>query len=157
MLVEIARDYLENETRQFRVIGGFLSPVHDDYGKKELLPSEHRVKMCELAVQSSNWIDVSKWEVNQASWVRSLFVLREHKRTLCEEGLENVKVFLLIGADVLESFIIPGIWIPEQLHEILSDFGVVCIERKGTKDLEKLIYEHSLLLQHKVSKQPKRD
>lgn len=32
--LEIARNYLERETRQFEVLGGFISPVHDEYQKE---------------------------------------------------------------------------------------------------------------------------
>ena len=36
---------------------------------------------------------------------------------------------LLCGADMLESFIKPGIWFPEHVEEILGQHGVVCIAR----------------------------
>ena len=40
------------------------------------------------------------------------------------------RVMLLCGADVLESFLAPGIWRPDHLHDILSeDHGVVCVAR----------------------------
>ena len=38
---------------------------------------------------------------------------------------------LLCGADMLESFIKPGIWFPEHVEEILGKHGVVCIARWG--------------------------
>lgn len=36
---------------------------------------------------------------------------------------------LLCGADMLESFIKPGVWFPEHVEEILGKHGVVCIAR----------------------------
>ena len=36
---------------------------------------------------------------------------------------------LVCGADVLESFIKPGVWVEEQVRQILRDHGVVCIAR----------------------------
>lgn len=36
---------------------------------------------------------------------------------------------LVCGADVLESFIKPGVWVEEQVRRILRDHGVVCIAR----------------------------
>ncbi|RLW05920.1 hypothetical protein DV515_00005030 [Chloebia gouldiae] len=50
-----ARDYL-HKTGRFIVIGGIVSPVHDSYGKTGLVSSRHRLTMCQLAVQSSDWI-----------------------------------------------------------------------------------------------------
>ena len=40
------------------------------------------------------------------------------------------RVMLLCGADVLESFLAPGVWRPDHLRDILSDeHGVVCVAR----------------------------
>lgn len=36
---------------------------------------------------------------------------------------------LVCGADVLESFIKPGVWVEDQVRCILRDHGVVCIAR----------------------------
>ena len=36
---------------------------------------------------------------------------------------------LVCGADVLESFIRPGVWVEDQVRRILVDHGVVCIAR----------------------------
>lgn len=36
---------------------------------------------------------------------------------------------LVCGADVLESFIKPGVWVEEQVKRILGNHGVVCIAR----------------------------
>uniref|UniRef100_A0A673GN39 Nicotinamide/nicotinic acid mononucleotide adenylyltransferase 2 n=1 Tax=Sinocyclocheilus rhinocerous TaxID=307959 RepID=A0A673GN39_9TELE len=54
-MFEKARDYL-HKTGRFIVIGGIISPVHDSYGKPGLVSSRHRLTMCQLAVQSSDWI-----------------------------------------------------------------------------------------------------
>ena len=44
-------------------------------------------------------------------------------------GKATVRTMLVTGADVLESFIKPGVWIEEQVREILGAHGVVCISR----------------------------
>lgn len=36
---------------------------------------------------------------------------------------------LLCGSDLVESFLQPGVWKPDQLRAILEDHGVVCITR----------------------------
>uniref|UniRef100_A0A8C9P6N2 Nicotinamide/nicotinic acid mononucleotide adenylyltransferase 2 n=1 Tax=Spermophilus dauricus TaxID=99837 RepID=A0A8C9P6N2_SPEDA len=58
-MFERARDYL-HKTGRFIVIGGIVSPVHDSYGKQGLVSSRHRLIMCQLAVQNSDWIS-SLW------------------------------------------------------------------------------------------------
>ncbi|CAB0017332.1 unnamed protein product, partial [Nesidiocoris tenuis] len=75
---ELARDHL-NRLGRYQVIGGIVSPVHDDYGKKELISSTHRVSLLRLALQDSDWIFLSDWEVNQKSWVRTRLVLQHHQ------------------------------------------------------------------------------
>lgn len=43
------------------VLGAYLSPVHDAYNKTALLPSEHRVSMCEYAAEGSGKILFYDW------------------------------------------------------------------------------------------------
>ena len=42
-----------------------------------------------------------------------------------------VRAMLLCGSDVLESFVKPGVWVPEQVEEILVKHGVVAIARSA--------------------------
>lgn len=58
------------------VVGGLISPVHDSYGKKELVSSTHRLAMVKLALQSSDWIKVSDWECQQETWSRTRAILQ---------------------------------------------------------------------------------
>jgi len=45
-------------------------------------------------------------------------------------GYAPPRVMLLCGADMVESFLAPGVWRPEHLRAILGDdHGVVCIAR----------------------------
>lgn len=57
---------------------------------------------------------------------------------------------LLCGADLLESFSKPGVWIESQLREIFAKHGVVCISRAGS-DARRHIEESDLLFVHRVS------
>lgn len=61
------------------VVGGIVSPVHDAYGKKELVSATHRIAMLKLALQSSDWIKVSDYETRQESWVRTRVSLEHHQ------------------------------------------------------------------------------
>ncbi|MBA0708523.1 hypothetical protein Golax_023631 [Gossypium laxum] len=51
---------------------------------------------------------------------------------------------LVCGSDLVQSFSIPGFWIPEQVRSICKDYGVVCIRREG-QDLEKIINNDEIL------------
>ncbi|KAI8024963.1 Uridine nucleosidase 1 [Camellia lanceoleosa] len=55
---------------------------------------------------------------------------------------------LVCGSDLLESFSIPGAWIPEQVRTICRDFGVVCIHRER-QDIEKVISNDDILNEYK--------
>ncbi|XP_030078002.1 nicotinamide/nicotinic acid mononucleotide adenylyltransferase 1 [Microcaecilia unicolor] len=56
----------------------------------------------------------------------------------------------LCGADLLESFDVPNLWKKEDVAEILSDYGLVCISRAGS-DAQKFIYESDVLWQFRKS------
>lgn len=56
-----------------------MSPVHDAYGKKDLIPATHRCAMLRLALRSSDWIKLSDWEVNQEGWTKTKYLLQYHQ------------------------------------------------------------------------------
>lgn len=148
-LFELARDALNS--KGFHVVGGYMSPVNDAYQKKGLIPAEHRISMCQLACKSSEFIMVDTWEAKQSSFQRSLTVLSRIRSFFCDNGLipnAFLKVMLLCGSDLLESFGIPGAWIPEQVRSICRDYGVVCIRREG-QDIEKIIEHDEILTEYK--------
>ncbi|XP_064599604.1 nicotinamide/nicotinic acid mononucleotide adenylyltransferase 1-like [Liolophura sinensis] len=55
-----------------------------------------------------------------------------------------VQLKLLCGADLLESFAVPGLWKDEDIEEIVGQYGLVCITRSGA-DIRKFIYETDVL------------
>ncbi|XP_057533643.1 nicotinamide/nicotinic acid mononucleotide adenylyltransferase isoform X3 [Amaranthus tricolor] len=61
---------------------------------------------------------------------------------------ESLRVMLVCGSDLLESFGVPGVWIPEQVRSICRDFGVACIRREG-QDVEKIISSNDILNDNK--------
>ncbi|TYI13061.1 hypothetical protein ES332_A08G032500v1 [Gossypium tomentosum] len=144
-MFELARDALNSNG--FCVIGGYMSPVNDAYKKKGLIAADHRIELCNLACKSSDFIMVDPWEAKQSSFQRSLTVLNRVKSFLIEGGLipkESLKVMPVCGSDLVQSFSIPGFWIPEQVRSICKDYGVVCIRREG-QDLEKIINNDEIL------------
>ncbi|KAJ3691543.1 hypothetical protein LUZ61_020707 [Rhynchospora tenuis] len=148
-MFELARDELT--ARGFIVLGGYLSPVNDAYKKKDLISAIHRIRMCELACKSSSFVMVDTWEANQSSYQRTLTVLSRIQDSLLKSGFVDkgsLKVMLLCGSDLLESFGTPGVWIADQVRTICRDFGVVSIRREG-KDIEKIISNNAILSEYK--------
>ncbi|XP_061492736.1 nicotinamide/nicotinic acid mononucleotide adenylyltransferase 3 isoform X4 [Rhineura floridana] len=80
-LFEVARDHL-HQTGKYRVIGGIISPVSDDYGKQGLVEARHRIAMAQLALETSDWIRVDRWESEQRQWSETVIVLRHHYKEL---------------------------------------------------------------------------
>uniref|UniRef100_A0A3B3S386 Nicotinamide-nucleotide adenylyltransferase n=1 Tax=Paramormyrops kingsleyae TaxID=1676925 RepID=A0A3B3S386_9TELE len=182
-MFELARDHLE-DTGQYEVVQGILSPVGDGYEKKGLIEASHRGEMAKLAAESSSWIGVDTWESRQANWLETVKVLRHHrqellsrepdtdvvgtakagrkrkrmdassatKRRKLEEGppqrSDEPRLMLLCGADMLDSFGVPGLWKPEDIEEIVSSYGLVCITRGGS-DPEAFIQGSDLLWPHR--------
>ena len=148
-----------------------LSPVGDAYKKKGLAPAKDRIKMCELATntpdQKTKFIMVDTWEGLQSKYQPTAQVLDHFNYELNTKmgGVDDgtgkkvpVKICLLGGADLVETFSQPGVWSPVDLNHILGNCesisstivwlscvllinildGVVTIERAGT-DLDDAI------------------
>ncbi|XP_073816281.1 nicotinamide mononucleotide adenylyltransferase isoform X1 [Musca autumnalis] len=171
-MFEIAKDHFElNGTH--KVIGGIVSPTHDAYGKKGLAPGKHRCAMVKLALQSSSWIRLSEWETLQDGWSRTQAVLQYHQNFMnnyinspdldnmngddnhipgwlpssLRERRDPVQLRLLCGADLLESFAVPGLWAEEDIEDIVSNHGLVVISRSGS-NAEKFIFESDILTRY---------
>ncbi|XP_023642468.1 nicotinamide/nicotinic acid mononucleotide adenylyltransferase isoform X2 [Capsella rubella] len=150
-MFELTRNALHSDG--FHVLGGYMSPVNDAYKKKGLLSAEHRLEMCNLACQSSDFVMVDSWEASQSSYQRTLTVLLRVKTSLTNNRLvpeESLKVMLLCGSDLLQSFCTPGVWIPEQVRTICKEYGIVCIRREG-QDIEHMISGDKTLNENRVS------
>jgi len=148
-LFEMARDELRTQLNSF-VVGGIMSPTHDGYRfrKPALLDATHRVAMCESSVASSSWIAVSKWEVEQAEWTRTRAVLDYLKeRVDADMGHGRTRVFLVCGADLVDSFMVPGLWKDEDVERMVSVHGLCVVTRAG-HDLTAVIEQHPILRRH---------
>ncbi|KAM5587288.1 nicotinamide/nicotinic acid mononucleotide adenylyltransferase-like [Rosa sericea] len=148
-MLELARDALNSEG--FCVIGGYISPVNGAYNKRGLISAEHRIQLCHLACKSSEFVMVDPWEARQSTFQRSLTVLSRVKGFLSESGLipsESLKCMLVCGSDLLHSFSIPGVWIPDQVRGICRDYGVVCIRREG-QDVDKIMSNDDILRENR--------
>ncbi|KAI0009384.1 Nucleotidylyl transferase [Xylariaceae sp. FL0662B] len=141
-MFEMANDYARINT-QFEVIGGYLSPVSDAYKKAGLASSNHRVRMCELAVEeTSSWLMVDPWEAIQPDYMPTAKVLDHFEYeinqvlggVLSADGStrRHVKIMLLAGADLIGTMSTPGVWAESDLDHILGSFGAMIVERSGT-------------------------
>ena len=167
-LFELARTYLSK--CGYDVLGGMMSPTHDKYQKKSLIPSQHRIRMVQLSVENYDFVKCSKWEASQEEWTRTRPVLEEYLRQIRlvvqnpETELEhfphlpdllrnvsheqvtpnNFRLFFLCGADLLESFSVPGMWKREDIEAIVKNFGLIVISREGSSP-EKYVEKHDIL------------
>lgn len=137
--LELARDHF-NETESHQVVGGILSPVHDSYRKKDLISSRFRISMAKISLKNSDWIRLSDWECQQEDWTRTRLTLQYHQNYVnsyshlsimddnvndiipswlpgnMKEIAGDIKLKLLCGADLLESFSVPGLWKNEDVR-----------------------------------------
>ncbi|XP_037494699.1 nicotinamide/nicotinic acid mononucleotide adenylyltransferase isoform X2 [Jatropha curcas] len=147
-MFELARDALHSEG--YHVIAAYMSPVSDAYKKPGLISCEHRLQMCNLACETSDFIMVDPWEANQSTYQRTLTVLKRIESYFINRiSRETLKVMLVCGSDLVQSFSIPGFWIREQVSTICKEYGVVCIRREG-QDIEKIISSDEILDENRV-------
>ncbi|MCJ1336417.1 hypothetical protein MMC09_001693 [Bachmanniomyces sp. S44760] len=140
-MFEMAADYIKFST-DFELIGGYLSPVSDAYKKAGLASAEHRIRMCEIAVdETSSWLMVDSWEAMQKEYQRTAVVLDhfDHEINVVRGGIEtssgerkHVRIALLAGADLIQTMSTPGVWTSKDLDHILGRFGAFIVERTGT-------------------------
>ncbi|KAI9144732.1 hypothetical protein BKA69DRAFT_731677 [Paraphysoderma sedebokerense] len=155
-MFEMARDYIL-EQGKFELLGGYFSPVNDAYNKSGLESAYHRVNMCTAAVQVSEWLMVDSWESDQPDFQRTAAVLdhfneelnNKHGGVMLPDGSRRpIRILLLAGGDLIESFGTPNLWAKEDLHHILGDYGCVIIERTGT-DVWGFLLSHDILYLHR--------
>lgn len=131
-MFEMARDHIHFHTNYF-VAGGYFSPVNDAYEKKGLALAEHRINMCELAVQTSDWLMVDPFEARQTAYLPTAKVLDHfnHELNVVRGGVDvevedewgeitiekrKARIMLLAGSDLIQTMSIPGVWSEEDVR-----------------------------------------
>lgn len=158
-MFEMAQDHFKARN-EFELLAGYYSPVSDYYMKEGLASAEHRVKMCQLAVETtSDWLMVDPWEARQTTYQRTAIVLDHFENELNQAGegiktisgkRKKIRIMLLAGGDLIASFGHPGVWSTEDLHHIVGRYGCVIIERTGT-DVYGFLLSHDILYQHRMN------
>ncbi|KAJ3269881.1 hypothetical protein HDV01_000843 [Terramyces sp. JEL0728] len=150
-MFEMAYDYIQDTN--FEIIGGYFSPVSDAYAKPGLAHWQHRVSMCSLACQDSTWIMVDCWEPSQVEYIRTAKVLDHFNEYLNRDGglavgteRKLIRIVLLAGGDLIQSFAVPNLWKEQDLYYILGGFGCLIIERTGANVHDFLLTNDSLFV-----------
>jgi len=158
-MFELASDYFRSAKNGYIVVGGVISPTHDNYKSKKpsLISSTHRLAMTQAAVVNNDWIAVSDWETRQTDWTRTRKVMEEYstmlnaelkpdwlKQSGCGDMKGKIGLKLLCGADLLESFSVPGLWLEEDINKIVKEHGIVVITREGSNP-EQYVEKSSIL------------
>ncbi|KAK9350165.1 hypothetical protein V1523DRAFT_420635 [Lipomyces doorenjongii] len=156
-MFEMAIDTIR-ELNKYEVVGGYYSPVSDNYRKAGLAPADHRVRMCELACErTSSWLMVDAWESLQPSYQRTAVVLDHfnYEINVKRGGIKTkagerrpAKIMLLAGGDLIESMGDPNVWADEDLHHILGRYGCLIVERTGA-DVRSFLLSHDIMYEHR--------
>ncbi|KAK9477530.1 hypothetical protein V1514DRAFT_111878 [Lipomyces japonicus] len=158
-MFEMAIDTIR-ELNQYEVIGGYYSPVSDNYRKAGLAPAKDRVRMCELACErTSSWLMVDAWESLQHTYQRTAVVLDHfnYEINVKRKGIRSktgerrpVKILLLAGGDLIESMGDPNVWADNDLHHILGKYGCLIVERTGS-DVRSFLLSHDIMYEHRMN------
>lgn len=150
-LFEIAGDYVKNKLK-FEVVGGFVSPVNVGKQKTtDVLKTKHRSKMCKIGVSGSKWVQVDKWQLKQVTGCTTLKTMQhysEQAQELEKDGKTKMRVFLMCDSDFLEQICKYQSTRGAEIEELLANYGVLCIEKKGIK-VSQILSKHERLQKHK--------
>ena len=126
------------------VAGGFLSPVSDHYKKAGLAAFAPRLRICDAALATNDWISADSWEGLQPQYTRSYIVLSHVaaavKQVYCAMGaageavVPRLRLYFLCGGDLFETFYKPGVWVLSLLKKIFTDFHLAVVVRDGSND-----------------------
>ncbi|KPJ10364.1 Nicotinamide mononucleotide adenylyltransferase 1 [Papilio machaon] len=159
-MFEIARDYMHN-LGLGTIVGGIMSPVHDAYGKKDLVAAQHSsFKVCltfdyfffqdalNSHLMGQEVLDPPPWLPDDILNVNSIDEPDNLMEKLNGNSDGRITIKLLCGADLLESFATPGLWSDEDLETIVGKHGLVVVTRAGS-DPGRFIYESDMLYKHR--------
>ncbi|UJR38129.1 hypothetical protein I4U23_030808 [Adineta vaga] len=126
-MFELVRDYYH--LRSIQVLEGIISPVSDNYGKSTLIKVNYRIEMLKAAIQNDKWIRLDTWEAEQTTWTRTKLVLDYHHEQIKQKYGENTGLRYLSGADVVRTMLNAKVWLPQDIDDIMTNYGVACITR----------------------------
>jgi nicotinamide mononucleotide adenylyltransferase len=152
-MFELAERHIERT--KFEIVGNYMSPCSDTYGKSSLVPVHHRIEMCKLAIQErqSN-VMIDEWEAlrrdssGRPIYTRTADVLKRLDEQLNDVlgGIQTVdgetvraKVMMLIGADLAMTMSDPNIWAPSDIDVLLGYYGAFIVERPHACNIQQAV------------------
>eukprot|EP01080_Neovahlkampfia_damariscottae_P009703 gene9703-1908_t len=132
--IEIFKLAKEELSKQFEILGAYISPSHGDYvrSKGDYIEIEDRLKMIELAIEEagcSEWLKADPWESSQERFIDYPFVVMRLGKYLKEMfPKEKIRVLYICGSDHLLKC---GCYSIRK-----KDYGVVSIGRPGYKNVK---------------------
>eukprot|EP01112_Ceratiomyxa_fruticulosa_P002410 TRINITY_DN1252_c0_g1_i2.p1 TRINITY_DN1252_c0_g1~~TRINITY_DN1252_c0_g1_i2.p1 ORF type:complete len:196 (-),score=41.95 TRINITY_DN1252_c0_g1_i2:117-704(-) len=126
----IAKKFLEEKLGVF-VVGGYISPSHDDYVFRKLgdeaIPIKERVRMCEIVCEKEGWLDVSTWECAQDDFEDFPEVIMHHKIVLSSNFPEfPFELYYVCGSDLA---------VHSGLGKCRHGIRTICVKRRAETDL----------------------
>ena len=107
--------------------------IRNDQGKDYAYQDDVRLEMLQAASKNRPWMQVTDWEMRQASQPRTY-------DTLCHLRSEGIHAALLLGSDKLLE--LETGWL--HVKEIAGEFGIVCLPR-SEDDPERWLREDPFL------------
>ena len=111
-MITHAKNALETQRKDIKVIGGFLSCSHDNYvsnkfrGSNNFIPSKYRNKMIQISCDNSSdndWLDCDEWESKQKYFVDFPWVAQRLAKTISDTYIKTrgipILVFYVCGTD----------------------------------------------------------
>jgi nicotinamide mononucleotide adenylyltransferase len=162
-MFELAQKHID-ET-DFEIVGNYMSPCSDSYGKSSLVPAHHRINMCALAIEERNsnamvdvWETIRRDSQGRPIYTRTAEVLKrlDHQVNDVLGGFETTdgkiaraKIMLLIGADLALTMGDEKVWARKDIDVLLGYYGAFIIERPFQCDIQDAIeplkkYQHNI-------------
>lgn len=99
-----------------QILGGYLSPVHDSYGKRGLISSKQRLEMCQLAVEDSSWLMIDSWECSRSQYSPTFLVMEHFRSQLDQLYGDRVQLAFVCGSDLYCTLFNQDIWPKEHVR-----------------------------------------
>ncbi|PNP40525.1 hypothetical protein TGAMA5MH_07522 [Trichoderma gamsii] len=152
-MFSVAESYVDHTG--YELVGSYMSPCSDTYGKSSLVPAHHRINMCRLAIEQTNsnamiddWETLRRDEDGHPVYTRTADVLKRLDEQLNDVlgGIQAVdgtfvraRVMLLIGADLALTMSDPKVWAPADIDVLLGYYGAFIVERPALCDIQEAI------------------
>lgn len=164
-MFELAQRHVQQAEPGFEVVGNYLSPCSDTYGKSSLVAAHHRIEMCKMAIQErqSN-VMIDEWEILRRDSQGNPVYTPTHDVLLrLDDQINNIlggiqtpegdfvkaKIVLLIGADLALTMSNVKSWPVSDIEILLGQFGAFVVERPTQCGIKEAIeslskYHHNI-------------